>query len=129
MRDALRILVLIEASVALWLAMVVWWRYWRRYRDAVKSGTGGRRKHVPGRRGAELPWRADTDWIGLIPAHVVLVSAFAVFSITQSVALVAVHVGRGIVWYGIPLSLAKLTALIAGLLTVAAYENRVSGRR
>lgn len=128
MSDLLRLIVLLEASAALWITSVVLLRYRRRYLQATRSGTAGRRKTVPGRRGPEMPRRADTDWIGLLPLHVWLVTAFSMMAIVQAAAITASRLGDSLVWYGTPWSILELSLLIGALFVIAGYENRVTGR-
>lgn len=127
--NLLRFVVLVEASLCLGFTVVVLRRYRGRYLEAAKHGTAGRRKVVPGRRGKEIPRRADTDWIGLLPLHVWLVTGFSLMAIGMALGVTASHIGAAPLWYGTPWALIELSLLLAGLLVIASYENRVSGRR
>jgi hypothetical protein len=120
--NVLRLLVLLEASLVLWLTAIVLRRYGKRYLTAARSGIAGRRKAGRGRRG-------DTDWIGLLPKHVSFVTAFSLMAVVQAIAVCSSRLGDSLLWYGTPWSLIELALLLAGLLTIAGYENRLSGRR
>lgn len=123
MTDLLRFAALVEGSLCLWFTGVVLLRYRRRYLQAAKTGTAGRRK---GRRGEDS--RSDTDWIGLLPLHVWMVTASTLLLVAAECGTVASSLGDKLVWYGSPLALIAFTLLLGSLVTIARYENRVSGR-
>lgn len=117
--NVLRLIALIEASLILWFVGVVLLRYRWRYLQAAKAGTAGRRKNR---------LRPDTDWIGLLPLHVWLVTASTLLLVAAECGTVASKIGQTPVWYGTPLALVAFSLLLASLVTVAQYENRVTGR-
>lgn len=117
--DVLRWAVFAEASLCLWATATVLRRYRARYHDARSMGTAGRRS-------SRHRW--DSDWIGLLPLHVYLVTAFTLLVVMQTCAVVAGRIGDSLVWWGTPLSLVSLGFLLAALVVIAQYENRVSGR-
>lgn len=126
--NLLRFVALVEASVCMWFTGIVLLRYRKRYLQAAKTGTAGRRQKVPGRRGPEDPRHADTDWIGLLPLHVWMVTASTLLLVAGEVGTISSRLGSKAVWNGTPLALIAFTLLLASLVTIARYENRVTGR-
>lgn len=127
--DWLRLLAFIEAAVIWGFTLAIFRLYHARYRQALSSGTGGRRggtdrrSETSGRRAR--PRGFDTPWIGLLPLHVWLVSIGTLVLVGSECALVTRNIGRTPEWYGLPAALAGFTILSVSLAALARHEHRL----
>jgi hypothetical protein len=111
--DGLRILALLQVPVIEASLIVVFRFYFLRYRSARAAGMVGRRS------------KDASHWIGLLPLHVILVSAGTALLVLAEASEMIQRFGEPLVWTGAPLALVAYSLLTAALFVLARYEHRL----
>ena len=114
--DVFRFLVLVEAGLIEGLTIAIWKVYHRRWRIATRSGIGGRRS-------------SDTPWVGLLPAHVWLVSLGTFILVAGYAAHIVIRLGEpDFLWWLSPSAFAGFSILLLALWNLLRYEFRLISR-